>query len=59
MVKLIVSRGAKTDDALEIARDNVQFEYPEADHKGIVAFLEKLPRDKDVPGGGLIPNKPD
>lgn len=59
MVKLIVSRGAKTDDALEIARDNAQFEYPEADHKGIVAFLEKLPRDKDVPGGGLIPNKPD
>lgn len=59
MVKLIVSRGAKTDDALAIARDSVQFDYPNTDHKGIVAFLEKLPRDKDVPGGGLIPNKPD
>jgi len=55
MVKLIVSRGAKTADALEIARDAVQFNHPDADHKGIVAFLEKIPPDKETPGGGLIP----
>jgi len=58
MVKLIVSRGAKTDDALEIARDSAQFDHPNADHKGIIAFLEKLPRDKEAPGGGLV-NKPE
>ena len=46
MVKLVVSRGAKIDDALEIARDNAQFNYPGADHHGIVRYLESLKKTR-------------
>jgi len=41
MVKLVVARGAKVDDALEIARDNAQFDYP-GDHKAIIKLLENV-----------------
>lgn len=41
MVKLVVARGAKVDDALEIARDNAQFDYP-GEHKAIITFLENI-----------------
>lgn len=51
MVKLVVAAGAKVDDALEIARDNAQFEYP-GDHKAIVLFLEKIQNFKSTRSSG-------
>jgi hypothetical protein len=44
MVKLIVSRGAKTADASRNSPGcRAQFNHPDADHKGIVAFPRKAP----------------
>lgn len=41
MVKFLTMRGAKMEAALSIAQDALQFNYPDADHKGIVDFLKK------------------
>ncbi|MCA0313976.1 MAG: ankyrin repeat domain-containing protein [Candidatus Melainabacteria bacterium] len=41
MVSLLTSRGAKIESSISIAEDALQFNYPDADHKGIIAHLKQ------------------
>ncbi|MBK8220683.1 MAG: ankyrin repeat domain-containing protein [Candidatus Obscuribacter sp.] len=41
MVRLLTSRGAKLEAALSIAQDALKFNYPDADHRGIVEHLKR------------------